>query len=168
MCVFGYIDISLPKEPSTEVGLWKMSTENLFISICMKVATNVTNQSCWMGRGNGSPTEPIGNGCTKWSTNLLQKSENAVRYNKPDVLITQAYDSETVPITVQWTSWVTYLYKHLIMERGNSTSWDFLFYGRITNFIENMLQVKAETFCRFLLIADFNRRFTEGLSPSSV
>jgi len=38
MYVFGNIDISLPKEPSPEVGLWKMSTENLYISICMKVA----------------------------------------------------------------------------------------------------------------------------------
>jgi len=72
MCVFGYIDISLPKEPSPEVGLWKISNDNLCVSICMKVARTVANQSCWMGRGKGPPTEPIGNGCTNWGTKLLQ------------------------------------------------------------------------------------------------
>jgi hypothetical protein len=42
MCVFGYTDESLPKEPSPELDLWMMSTEN----ICMSIYMEVANQTC--------------------------------------------------------------------------------------------------------------------------
>jgi hypothetical protein len=96
--VFGYVDVSLSKEPSREVGLWKMSTENLCLSICMKVARTVARAANWE-EAMRLPKSQLETGVLNEAPSYSKKSENPIKCNKPDVLITQAYDSATVPIT---------------------------------------------------------------------